>query len=115
MGVATMVTNNYQSCIDACGRCAQACYECFEACINEPDLNARRSCVKMLIECAKMCEMSVGIMSMDGQFAKEHCGLCATICDKCAQECRMFKDEHCQKCAEECTNCATECRKMVGM
>lgn len=58
MGVVTTVTNAFQTCIDACNRCAQACHECFEACINEPDLNARRKCVKMLVECAKMCEMS---------------------------------------------------------
>ncbi|WP_411679404.1 four-helix bundle copper-binding protein [Clostridium thailandense] len=115
MGVVTMVTNNYQSCIDACSRCAQACYECFEACVNEPDLNARRSCVKGLVECAKMCEMSVGIMSMNGQFAKEHCKMCANICDACAKECSMFKDEHCEKCAEVCRTCADECRKMANM
>lgn len=43
MGVVTMVSNNFQSCIGTCNRCAQACYECFEACINEPDLNTRLS------------------------------------------------------------------------
>lgn len=115
MGVATATVNNYQKCIDECNKCAQACYECFEACINEPDLNSRRSCVKILIECANMCTMSSGIMSMNGQFAKEHCKMCATVCDKCAQECAMFKDEHCQKCANECRTCAYECRKMSGM
>ncbi len=43
-----------------------------------------------------MCEMSVGLMAMNAQFAKDHCKLCATICDKCAQECKMVQDEHCQ-------------------
>lgn len=115
MGIATMTTNKYQKCIDECNRCSQACYECFEACINEPDLNARRSCIKNLIECSRMCEMSSGLMSMNGQFVKEHCSMCATICDACAKECDMFKDEHCQKCANECRACSNECRKMTDM
>jgi hypothetical protein len=53
MGVATMVTNKMQACIDACNKCAQACYECFEACLNEADLNARKNCVKMFVECVQ--------------------------------------------------------------
>ena len=81
MGITTMTTNNFQRCIDECNRCSQACYECFEACINEPDIDARRSCIKMLVECAKMCEMSTALMSMNGQFAKDHCRMCATVCE----------------------------------
>ncbi|QJW48244.1 four-helix bundle copper-binding protein [bacterium BFN5] len=69
----------------------------------------------MLVECAMMCQMSVSMMSMSGKFSKEHCELCAKICDTCAQECAMFKDEHCQKCAEVCRVCAQECRKMASM
>ena len=107
--------NNYQSCIDACTKCAQTCYACFDACLNEPDVNARKNCIKALVECAQMCQMSAAVMAMNGQSAKEHCKLCATICDKCAQECAMFKDNHCQNCAQECKKCADECRKMAGM
>ena len=115
MTIATMTRNQHQTCIDECNRCAQACYECFEACINEPDLTARRNCVKTLIECAQMCQMSAGLMSMNGQFSKDHCNICAISCEKCAQECSMFKDDHCQRCAQECRKCADECRKMSGM
>ncbi|EPY2276410.1 four-helix bundle copper-binding protein [Clostridium sporogenes] len=115
MGIVTNSTDKFQKCIDECNRCAQACYECFKACLDEPDVGARKNCIKILVECAQMCEMSSGIMSMNGQFAKEHCQLCATICDKCAQECEMFKDDHCQKCAQECHTCANECRNMANM
>lgn len=115
MGIVTNKTDSFQACIDACAKCTQACYECFNACLNEPDLNARKNCVSVLIECAMMCQMSVAMMSMSGQFSKEHCGLCATICDKCAAECDMFKDDHCKKCADICRMCANECRKMAGM
>ena len=112
MGVVTDVTNTYQTCIDACGRCTQACYECLEACMNEPDVQARTKCMKMLVECARMCEMSVAGMASNAMFKKQHCSLCATVCESCAQDCAMFLDAHCQKCAQECSACARECRNM---
>ncbi len=115
MGMATMTRNKYQACIDECNRCAQTCYECFRACLNEPDINARKNCISILVECAQMCQMSALIMSMDGEFVKEHCKLCAAICDKCTTECEMFKDDHCKQCATECHTCADKCRKMATM
>ncbi|HEX3076463.1 MAG TPA: four-helix bundle copper-binding protein [Lachnospiraceae bacterium] len=115
MGLFTMETSKHQTCIDACSKCAQACYECFHQCLNEPDLEARKDCVSMLVECAMMCQMSVSMMAMNGQFSKEHCSLCAKICDSCAQECNMFQDDHCQDCAQACKRCAEECRSMAGM
>jgi len=62
-----------------------------------------------------MCQMSSSMMSMNGQFMKEHCKLCATACDKCAQECEMFKDDHCTKCAAECKKCSNECSSMSSI
>ena len=115
MGIVTNMTDKFQACIDACTKCTQACYECFHACLNEPDLNARKNCVSILVECAMMCQMSVGTMAMNGTFSKEHCELCAKVCEKCAEECAMFKDDHRQKCAEICRMCAEECRKMAAM
>lgn len=110
-----LLSNNNQKCIDECNRCAQACYECFAACLNEPDIQARKNCLAILVECANMCQMSAAHMSMGGQFAKEHCGVCALICEKCAEECSMFKDAHCTECTQICLDCAAECKKMAGM
>ncbi|MDD2586691.1 MAG: four-helix bundle copper-binding protein [Syntrophomonadaceae bacterium] len=136
MGVVTNTTDKYQKCLDACAKCVQACYECFNACVNEPDADvtknctcsqslilapaaipnatARKNCMSILLECALICQQAVAYMSMDAQYAKDLCKLCATICDKCAQDCEMFKDDHCQKCAQVCKTCATECRNMAG-
>lgn len=110
-----LLSNKNQTCIDTCNQCAQACYECFTACLNEPDMQARKNCISILVECAGMCQMSAAHMAMDGKFAAQHCGVCATICEKCAEECKMFTDEHCTQCAQICKTCADECRKMAGM
>lgn len=113
MGVVTMTTNKYQKCIDECKRCEQACYECFAMCLNEPDVQARKGCVQMLIECAEICKVSSAFMAMNAQHAVNVCELCAAICQKCEQECAMFKDDHCKVCAKECKTCADECNRMV--
>lgn len=113
MGIVTKTTDKYQKCIDACNTCAQACHECIKLCLNEPDVEARKCCIGMLMECACICQESAAFMSMDAQHVKESCKLCATICEKCAQECRMFKDTHCIRCADECNACANECKMMA--
>lgn len=112
MGIVTNLTDKYQKCIDACKRCAQACDECFTLCLNEPDVQARKNCIGILIECVAVCNQAGCSMSRDSQFAKDICRLCATVCEKCAAECAMFKDDHCVKCAEECRACAVACNTM---
>ena len=115
MGVVSALTDKYELCLNLCAKCTQACYECFKMCLNETDVAARRNCIGILIECALSCQQAVAYMSIDADFAKDHCKLCATICDKCAQECDMFQEAHCKECANICRQCANECRKMVGM
>lgn len=112
MGMVTKATDKFQLCIDACVKCTQACYECFDACLKETDVNKRKKCLFILMECAKMCETSVALMSMNGHQAYEYCELCGKICAMCAQECGVMEDEHCKKCAAICKDCADECIKV---
>jgi hypothetical protein len=112
MGIVTNLTDKYQKCIDECNKCAQACLECMKLCLNEPDVEARRACISMLLECADICKQAVCFMAMDSQYSKDICKLCAIICESCATECGMFKDDHCVKCAEICRLCANECNIM---
>lgn len=114
MGILKTAVND-QKCIDICNRCAQACYECFRACLNEPDIAPRKDCIALLVECAEMCQMSAAHMAMNAQFAKDHCRVCATVCEKCAADCAMFQDDHCPECAAICRECAAECHRMAGM
>ena len=112
MGILTGSMNNNQKCIDECTKCAQACKECFTLCLNEPDVQARKNCISMLMECSCICKEAAAFMSMNAQHSKELCGLCSVICTKCAQECSMFKDNHCTECSQICNSCADECMKM---
>lgn len=115
MGVICKENQKYQKCIDACRCCSQACEECFMECLKSPDVANRVNHLKMLMECTKACEVATCFMIKNSQFAKDYCNLCATICEKCAQECETFEDEHCKKCADECNKCSTECKNMSTM
>jgi hypothetical protein len=39
--------------------------------------------------------------------------MCATVCDACADECRLHDMQHCQECAAACLMCAAECREIT--
>jgi uncharacterized protein DUF326 len=110
---ATLQNTKWQSCIDACMRCAEACEFCATSDLREQDVKMMVSCAQINRECAAVCWTSAAIMSMDGQFAKQYCMQCADICDACAEECERHDVDHCKRCAQACHNCAQECRRMA--
>jgi hypothetical protein len=75
------------------------------------------SCIQLDMECASICYAAAQMMSLNGRYAEQICGLCANICDDCAAECEKHAQhgmEHCRECTEACRKCAEECRKMAG-
>ncbi len=112
--VGGMLQNTkWQICIDSCIRCAEACEFCATSDLNEPDVKLVLSCAQINRECAEVCWTSASLMSMDSQFAKQFCRLCADICDACATECERHNIDHCKRCAQACHSCAEECRRMA--
>ncbi len=109
-----MSHEDYQSCIDACIRCAQACEECGEACLGEKNVAMMAGCIRLDKDCAQSCWTAASIMSRGSSFAQHLCRLCAEICEACGAECRKHQADHCQRCADECERCAEECRQMAG-
>jgi hypothetical protein len=109
----TLQNTKWQSCIDACMRCAEACEFCATSDLKDQDVKMMASCAQINRECAAVCWTSAALMSMDSQFAKQFCNLCADVCDACAQECEHHDVDHCKQCAQACRNCSEECRKMA--
>jgi hypothetical protein len=99
----TLQNTKWQSCIDACMRCAEACEFCATQCLREEDVKMMATCVQLCRECAEVCWSSAALMSMDSQFAKQFCKLCADVCDACAQECEKHDVDHCKQCAHVAT------------
>src|SRR5215475_4853681 len=106
--------HTYQTCVDACVKCAIACDYCASACLNEEDVNIIARCIQLDLECATMCRTAVQLMSLRSEHASTVCQLCADVCSACAEECSRHDMEHCRECAEACRVCAEECASMAA-
>lgn len=104
----------YQSCIDACLRCAVACNYCASSCTKEYNVKMMATCIQLDMECAAFCFATAQLMSLGSVKAIEICSICADICQACGEECGKHKAPHCQHCATACSECAEECRKMAA-
>lgn len=71
-------------------------------------------CIELDLQCAAICRSAAELMSLDSEFSKQMCKVCAEACRACAEECSKHDEEHCRKCAEECIRCAEECEKMAA-
>lgn len=109
-----MSHKKYQSCIDACNACLIECEHCATACLSEKDIDKLTRCIQLDRDCADICRLAIQLMSRGSKFADQICGLCADICEACANECANHKEmEHCKRCEDACNRCAEECRKMT--
>lgn len=106
---------NMEQCIRDCIACYQECISCVPHCLVQGGKHAEQRHLTLLMECAEMCDMSARFMQMKGQFAYEHCQLCAKVCDACADSCSKVdpNDSMMQRCADVCRECADSCRNMA--
>ena len=103
-----------EACIRACLECYQECTSCVSHCLSQGGEHVEQRHITLMLECAKVCELSVSMMSLGGEFAGELCQLCARVCDACAQSCASIEDDaHMQECASTCRECAETCRTMA--
>jgi hypothetical protein len=108
-----MTQSRYAACIEACNACADACDHCAAACLAEENPKPMARCIALDMDCAAACRFAAGVMARDSEFAATACGLCADLCDGCAQECAQHDMDHCRACADACRRCAAECRRMA--
>ena len=78
--------HTYQSCIEACLKCAAICNHCASSCTEEEDVKMMARCIQLDMECAAICYASAQLMSLGSDKAKEICRICADICEACAAE-----------------------------
>jgi hypothetical protein len=104
--------HEYQSCIEACLKCAAVCNHCASSCAKEEDVKMMARCIQLDMECAAICYAAAQLMSLGSERAKDICAICAKLCEACGQECGKHQNEHCLECATICKQCVEECRKM---
>lgn len=103
-----------QTCINNCLACHSICLQTITYCLSQGGKHAEPAHIRLLMDCAEICQTSANFMLRGSLFHMYTCDVCTDICDACADECERFTgDTQMQKCAEMCRRCAASCREMA--
>jgi hypothetical protein len=110
------MTAEMQRCIQECMSCHAVCLETVTHCLKMGGQHAEVSHVRLLLDCADICQTSADYMLRGSDLHGRTCALCAEVCERCAADCeRMGDDAQMQACAQACRACAESCRQMASM
>jgi hypothetical protein len=106
-----------RTCIALCSESHQVCLETVTHCIGIGGRHAEASHLQILLDCADICRISEDFMLRHSERHGLTCGLCAEICERCAESCRKLggDDGQMERCRVTCRRCAEACRQMAGM
>lgn len=103
-----------RSCIEICSECHRICLETVQTCLRMGGRHAEVEHVRLLLDCAQICQTSADFMTRGSPLHHLTCGACAEICRACAESCRQLGGADMQTCAETCERCAESCARMTG-
>ena len=104
-----------QICIQNCTECYQMCSHLVDHCLSKGAKHADSTHVKLLLDCARVCNLSADLMIRHSEFHSSVCEVCAEVCMACADSCESISkdDAMMQACADICRKCATSCVQMA--
>jgi hypothetical protein len=109
-----MTDHDMKACIDECEKCHRVCVETSRYCLEKGGRHAAPEHIRLLIDCAEICQTSANFMLRGSAVHKTICGACAEICERCAESCESIADDaQMQACAKACRTCAESCRNMA--
>lgn len=102
----TLTSEEMENCIAGCLACQAICLQTAFHCLEIGGARATADHIRLLLDCAEMCESSVHFMVSRSPFEGRICALCAEACRACEAACRRMSDEIDLRCAESCRRCA---------
>ncbi|PSO54322.1 MAG: ferredoxin [Cyanobacteria bacterium QH_1_48_107] len=103
-----------QPCIQNCLDCHSICLSTVTYCLQKGGQHAAPAHIRLMLDCAEICQTSANFMLKGSEFHGRTCGVCGEICERCAQDCdRMGDDAQMKACAEMCRQCASTCKQMA--
>lgn len=94
--------------------CTIDCIRCYTASLDETDANHLVNCIKLDMDCAEICRLTVSFLLRNSDHANHLLAECSEICDACATECEKHDHMvHYKRCAESCRKCATACMEAI--
>ena len=107
------VNSEMQQCIENCLDCHSICLNTVTYCLQKGGHHAEPAHIRLLQDCAEICQTSANYMLRGSDLHTRTCGVCAEVCERCAAECdRMGDDAQMKACADMCRRCAESCRLM---
>lgn len=111
----SQMSQEMQECIDNCLNCHSTGVEAINHCLQIGGPHAEPTHIRLLMDCAQVCQTSADFMLRMSDLHPETCGVCADVCERCAIDCERFGDDETMKaCAQVCRKCAESCRSMAG-
>src|SRR5258708_35232366 len=108
------IDDSMRACIQNCTNCHAICVEMVTHCLEMGGKHADAAHIRLLLDCAEICQTSANFMLRGSDLHGHTCGVCAEVCDRCAQACPQFGDDtYMQTCAAACRTCAESCRQMA--
>jgi len=105
-----------QQCIQECLNCHSICLATVPYCLQKGGDHAEAAHIRLLLDCAEICQTSANFMLRGSDLHARTCGVCAEICERCAEACEQLgEDPPMQNCAAACRRCAESCRRMTVM
>ncbi|RUL83555.1 four-helix bundle copper-binding protein [Tautonia sociabilis] len=109
-------TDSLRDCITECQSCHAVCTETVNYCLEQGGRHAEPGHVRLLLDCAEICQTSANFMLRGSPLHVQTCAACAEVCEACAADCeQMGQDQPMRRCAEACRRCAESCRRMAQM
>ena len=115
-GTQRSLSKEMQECIDNCSNCHRVCLETIRHCLELGGEHAGPDHIRLLQDCAQICQTSADFMLRMSPFHPQTCAACAAICDACAEGCEKMAEgsDVMAWCAEACRRCAESCREMAA-
>ena len=101
-------------CIRLCHDCHTLCIHMIGHCLKLGGHYATPEHIRLLMDCAQMCETTADFMARESSLHDRLCGLCAELCRLCAESCQQTAtdDQLMKQCVELCQRCAESCEGM---
>ena len=106
---AHRASDAFAECIAACTDCHQVCVETISAGVQRGGDHAHLLHLRLLMDCATVCDATRDLMLRSSDFAHQTARLCAQVCERCAASCERLEGEDMARCAAACRRCATLC------
>ncbi|MBL6748906.1 MAG: four-helix bundle copper-binding protein [Nevskia sp.] len=97
-----------KSCLDCHGTCL---HMAMTYCVEKGGRHAEAAHLRLLMNCAELCQTSANFMLSGSPLHGRVCGVCAELCEACARSCEQVGDMN--ECIEQCRRCAKSCRSMA--